>query len=236
MIIVDTIRLCLCTDTLFAQAVLCQQNVARALRRTLHNMRIGIYSGTFDPIHKGHIAFALEAAQTAHLDAIYFAPETKPRRKESATHIAHRVAMIRLAVRQHPTLDLIELPDASFEPRKTFARLRALFPNDDLVLLIGEDVLEHMHTWPHINQLLPHIDLVIGCREKHTEVSLIALIAALPVQPKKYFFVKTAYANVASMKIRQDIIKNNKNPDLLQTVARYAHEEWLYHDLSKVTQ
>lgn len=196
-------------------------------------MRIGIYSGTFDPVHKGHVAFALEALKIAELDIVYFAPEIKPRRKEDCTHIAHRVAMLELALRLHPKLSVLELPDAYFEPRKTYTRLRALFPQDEIALLIGEDLLEYMHSWPHVNQLLPNIELIVGFRKNHTRFSSQKIIAELPAQPKASYFVETRYGSVSSLGIRQALIHNKKTDDILVSVARYAHKEWLYHDLSK---
>ena len=92
--------------------------------------RIGVFSGSFDPVHKGHIAFALEAAKTAKLEKVYMAPEIKPRRKPGITHFAHRVAMLKLAVRSQPKLEVLELPDKYFLPQKTLAQLRQRFPGD----------------------------------------------------------------------------------------------------------
>ena len=196
-------------------------------------MRIGIYSGTFDPVHKGHVAFALAAIEKAQLDTVYFAPEIKPRRKQHCTHIAHRIAMLRLAVRLHPKLEVLELPDANFAPQKTYARLRALFPTDEIVLLVGEDLLEHMHLWPYVDQLLPNIELAIGYRKAHSKESLTNLMQKLPTQPKDYYFVTTQYGGISSMTIRQDLINKKRSQDILKSIANYANNEWLYHDLSK---
>ena len=196
-------------------------------------MRIGIYSGTFDPVHKGHIAFALEAAKVAQLDKVFFAPEMKPRRKENSTHVAHRITMLRLALRLHPKLDILELPDAHFTPRKTYARLRSYFPNDNLVLLMGEDLLMYMHTWPYVEHMLPHIEIAIGLRENHTKASIDKLITELPAQPQDYCIVQTSYSSISSMKVRQDLIKRRESKDIIKSVAKYAQAEWLYHDLSK---
>src|SRR3954451_17379308 len=104
------------------------------------NQRIGIFAGSFDPIHKGHIAFALKAAESAELDEVYFLPEQRPRGKEGITHISHRLAMLELAARAHAKLGVIDLPDKQFWMSKAWPRLRQRFPGDKLFLLMGVDV------------------------------------------------------------------------------------------------
>jgi len=196
-------------------------------------MRIGIYSGTFDPVHKGHVAFALQASEKAQLDKVFFVPERKPRRKAHCTHIAHRIAMIELAVRAHSGLHVLELPEAYFEPRKTYTRLQAMFPDDTIVLLLGDDLLEHMPLWPHVDQLLSRVELVVGIRMQHDQDSIQKLLSQLPVQPQNYYLIQTNYDSVSSMKIRQALSQHKKSTDILASVAQYAKKEWLYHDLSR---
>ncbi|HEU5121705.1 MAG TPA: adenylyltransferase/cytidyltransferase family protein, partial [Candidatus Saccharimonadales bacterium] len=59
--------------------------------------RIGIYSGTFDPVHYGHIAFAASAIRACNLDEVVFLPEPQPRYKAGVTDIAHRLALLTMA-------------------------------------------------------------------------------------------------------------------------------------------
>jgi cytidyltransferase-like protein len=72
--------------------------------------RIGIYSGTFDPVHAGHMAFALQAMQEAKLDRLYFLPERRPRYKQGVEHFAHRVAMLERAILKNQALSKKKLP------------------------------------------------------------------------------------------------------------------------------
>ena len=76
--------------------------------------RVGIYAGTFDPVHVGHISFALQSLTAANLDSIYFAPERRPRNKQQVEHFAHRVAMIKRAIRPYRKFAILELVDTSF--------------------------------------------------------------------------------------------------------------------------
>jgi len=86
--------------------------------------RVGIYPGTFDPVHVGHIAFALQAMKSAKLDYLYFLPERSPRRKTDITHYGHRVAMLRRAIRPHVQFGLLDLPTKQFSVLKTLPELR----------------------------------------------------------------------------------------------------------------
>ncbi|MEI8338988.1 MAG: adenylyltransferase/cytidyltransferase family protein, partial [bacterium] len=76
--------------------------------------RIGIFSGSFDPVHEGHIEFALQAIKVAKLDYLYFLPDIEPRHKSDVTHVAHRLEMLNLAIKPHPSLRVLELPDKKF--------------------------------------------------------------------------------------------------------------------------
>src|SRR5438270_13558590 len=109
--------------------------------------RIGIYAGTFDPVHAGHIGFALQAAQQARLDKLYFLPERRPRDKRGVEHFGHRVAMLRRAIKPHPKFGVLELPDISFSIERTLPRLEQKFQGDHLVFLFGSDAALQLPDW-----------------------------------------------------------------------------------------
>ncbi|RTK95152.1 nicotinate (nicotinamide) nucleotide adenylyltransferase [Candidatus Saccharibacteria bacterium] len=198
--------------------------------------RIGIFSGSFDPVHKGHIAFALEAAKTAKLDKVYFAPEIKPRRKPHVTHIAHRLAMLQLAVRSQPKLGVLELPDKYFLPKNTMARLRTKFPDDTLVLLLGSDLFghlaEHSEQWPHVEYLLSEVELAVSVRTTETDQQIQDHRVGLPVQPKGFHIVHNHHPIVSSASIRQAVMTQQSVEGLLPSVAAYIRKHWLYHDVA----
>ncbi len=197
-------------------------------------MRIGIYSGTFDPVHKGHIAFALEAATQASLDAVYFAPEIKPRRKHHVTHFAHRLKMLELAVRSQPKLKTLELPDANFSVSKTMPRIRAKFPNDEIVLLLGSDLFLNLKHWPNYASLIDSVELVVGLRSSDNITSLEEYEATLRGAYKKITFIQTSKFDVSASKIRNTLIASKTSEDLTTSVTDYALKHWLYHDIKTI--
>jgi len=194
----------------------------------MKQQRIGIFSGVFDPVHAGHLGFALAAIEKAKLDKVYLLVEAKPRRKTGVTHVAHRLAMARLAVAHHPTLSILELPDSQFSVAKTLPRLKCLFPKDRLVLLAGSDMLEHMPDWPLIRQMLEQVGLVVGRRHNIAEPVVKQLITALPTKSKDIYIITSPSPEAASRNIREAIRHNKDVASALPSLRNYITDNWLY--------
>ena len=99
--------------------------------------RVGIFGGSFDPVHQGHLAFALAAASEASLERVHFLPEARPPRKPDITDLAHRVAMLHLAIRPYPQLEVLEQPDNQFSVANTVPRLEQHFAGSQIFLLLA---------------------------------------------------------------------------------------------------
>lgn len=190
--------------------------------------RVGIYSGTFDPVHAGHIAFALQAASETQLDKVYIVPERQPRGKEQVTHFVHRVAMVRRACRPFGRLGVLELEDKTFSVVRTLPRLEKRFPDTRLVFLCGSDVLRNMRHWEFLETFLTNVELCVGLRGQETPQELQAIVSKLPTQPVRVWFVKSHAAQVSSSQIREALRKHTGVRGLLASVRAYAAREWLY--------
>lgn len=168
--------------------------------------KIGIFAGTFDPIHKGHIAFAQAAIHQCGLEKVYFLPEQHPRTKQDVTPIDRRIDYIRQSIRHTPELGLLHPQEDQFTVDKTLPRLQSLFHYVHITLLIGSDIactsLAHWHNLPI---LLSSVDFIIGMRA-HTSQKEIEL--ALQTISKKhtvdfrYTILASPHAHVSSSKIR----------------------------------
>jgi nicotinate-nucleotide adenylyltransferase len=131
--------------------------------------RIGIYSGTFDPVHIGHITFGQAALRTCRLDEVVFIPEPSPRGKTSVTSLEHRRAMLDAAVATHAKLGALTLDTPRFTVAETLPLLRRTFPGAELTLLIGSDAAKTLlYRWEGLEQLLPEIRFAIGLRGNDT--------------------------------------------------------------------
>lgn len=194
--------------------------------------RVGIYAGTFDPVHAGHIAFALQAIQSAQLDRVYFLPERRPRHKTGVEHFGHRVAMLNRALRPHPKLKVLETDDISFSIKRTLPRLQQQFGTAKLVLLMGSDVAQHLENWPNANRLFGQCDIVIGLREMQDTQSLLAIIEKWKPQPANIQMIKSYAPDISSHNIREALAARTQVRGLLTSVARYSNRHWLYVSLA----
>lgn len=128
--------------------------------------RIGIYSGVFDPIHNGHIAFAEAALVAANLDEVFLMVERTPRRKTNVTDYHHRLAMVRIVVKGRPKLRVLAIQQPVFTVEETLPRLQKAFPGAELSLLMGSDLFGFVDTWPGYRQLRANVSFIVGKREQ----------------------------------------------------------------------
>lgn len=125
--------------------------------------RLGIFPGSFDPIHEGHLAFALKALEQG-LDRVYFMPEQKPRKKPKISDLSERKTDIEQAIAGKERLGLIELDLEIFSVENTLSELDKLFPGDKISLLIGDDVLQTIHQWERLEELARRVELLVATR------------------------------------------------------------------------
>lgn len=127
--------------------------------------RVGIFSGTFDPVHSGHLAFARRALKAHDLDKVFFMVEPRPRRKQGVKAFEHRQAMVDLAIQGEPSFGSIVLEQVRFSADKTLPILKSRFKGAELYMLMGDDMLHHLGDWPHVDELLRDVAFIIGRRQ-----------------------------------------------------------------------
>lgn len=132
-------------------------------------LRLGIFGGTFDPVHHGHLILARDALEQARLDAILFVPCAQSPHKSARplTGNAERVAMLKLALKGEPRfwLSRCELdrsgPSYAID---TAAEIGEAFPRAELFWLIGEDQLNRLHEWHRWPELRKQIKFLLLAR------------------------------------------------------------------------
>lgn len=193
-------------------------------------LRIGIFSGAFNPVHAGHIAFALQALDLGGLDEVVFLPERQPRRQYAPEHFAHRVAMLNRAIRPYRQFSVLELADRHLSVVRTWPQLQALFAGHELVMLVGSDVVYGMQYWPHVKRLLARTELLVGVRSHHSLSTIDHLITAWRPQPRDVLLIDSYAADISSAQIRQALRHGEDRhvSGLLASVREYANREWLY--------
>ena len=130
---------------------------------------IGIFGGTFDPIHFGHLRLAEEIAESLSLDHVRFIPTgTPPHRNRPRTDALHRLAMVNIATASNPHFVVdqreVALPNLSYTVN-TLHSLRAEFGNhQSLCLLLGADAFLSLSSWHHWQRLFDLAHIVIAHR------------------------------------------------------------------------
>ncbi len=131
---------------------------------------IGIFGGTFDPVHFGHLRAASEVKEQLGLDDFRLLPAgTPPHRKGTHASGAHRLAMLRLAVADHPDIFVddreVRRSGASYMV-DTLAELRAEARDCPLLLMVGQDAANKLDSWHRWRDLFDLAHLVVMTRPR----------------------------------------------------------------------
>ncbi len=131
--------------------------------------QVGIYGGTFDPIHFGHLNLALELLERQRLDEIWFCPANLPPFKQGIplSSPQHRAAMVALAIADIPAFRLLDIELQREGPSYTIDTVRELMQKDTKIgyhLILGDDSIENFSKWHQAEQLVDLIPLSIGRR------------------------------------------------------------------------
>ena len=192
--------------------------------------RIGIFSGTFDPVHDGHISFAKQAVRQGELDKVFFLVEPRPRRKQGVKALEHRIEMVKLAIAKEPQLGLIILEQARFNVAETLPLLEARFQGAELYMLLGEDVLGHLAHWPQVERLTASVMFVIGIRKLSKSdigqrVKTIETVRGVTI---RYQTFRSSHNDYASSSLRLQIKRGQQPAGLDPAVYRYIQAVGLY--------
>lgn len=126
---------------------------------------IGIYGGTFDPVHYGHLRTVEEVCQNVKLARLYFVPTAvPPHRPVPATSADHRLAMLELAIGDNAlfAIDMGELDGSGPSYTiNTLRRMRAKYGDRPLCLLVGSDAFADIEQWHQWDQLLAFAHIVV---------------------------------------------------------------------------
>jgi nicotinate-nucleotide adenylyltransferase len=143
-------------------------------RARSRNLRVGIFGGTFDPIHNGHLAMAQAAQRRFRLDWIYFVPCGRPphKRDPALSDYLHRFTLVALACAGEPRFlpSLLEAgPDLRGRRRyysiETVQRLRRLLGSRaQLYFLLGVDAFLYLPEWKNFRQLIRLCDFIVVSR------------------------------------------------------------------------
>ena len=196
--------------------------------------RIGIYGGTFNPPHIGHMRAAAHAAQTLKLDRLLLIPNGSAPHKIVADGAsgAQRLEMLRLSARG---MDVAEVSDIELKREgmsytaDTVTQLRELYPEDELVLMMGTDMFLSFLTWYHPERIMRNASLAVFCRGERNEQTAIAeQKEKLEAMGAKITLVANPVTAISSTDLRRMLVFRCADPFLCPGVGDYIREKGLY--------
>jgi len=196
---------------------------------------VGVFGGTFDPPHLGHLAAAQEALEVCRLEQVLFVPSERNPLKldKQISPTPHRLAMTALAVEDNPQFALSMADIGGTGPSFTvdlLARLREqLGPDTDLAFIAGMDVLHELHRWREPLRLLELARLVVIARPGQERIELSDLDTRVPGASNRVTIVDTPGVAISSTELRRRSAAGRSLryfvPD---SVAAYIREHRLY--------
>ena len=138
--------------------------------------KIGVFGGTFNPVHVAHLIVAEEIRERMDLEEILFIPAgDPPHKREEMPGGRHRLSMLRLSTAGNPFFSPLDLevtrPGRSYTI-ETLRTLRSAHPSAEFFFLIGMDAFEEITTWREADRLADHVHFVTFPRPGHPLVTL----------------------------------------------------------------
>ncbi len=174
---------------------------------------IGVFGGTFDPPHYGHLILAEEARAALGLEAVYWVLTPKPPHKPGwpISPLEVRLMMVQAAIADNPAFQLsradIDRPPPHYA-LGTMEWLRSHEPGHRFAYLIGSDSLHDLPTWHRPGDFLAHCDLLGVMRRPGVALDMQALETSLPGLGAKVRFFETPLIEISGHDIRQRVRQN----------------------------
>ncbi len=188
-------------------------------------MRVALFGGTFDPVHKGHVNAALEVLKQGFVDEVWFIPVCwhafKENRKVSL--LGHRKKMIELTLQGKKGLKVIDLNGNPTYTLDTILKAKKYFPGNEFFWLMGTNLVEEFALWKNPKQVLKEAKLIlfpVPC-SKYEKNQLLNSNNSIIVQAKEI--------DLSSTIVREKLSKGESIKDLVsEKVLAYIKKNRLY--------
>ena len=180
-------------------------------------MRLGLYGGTFDPIHQGHLHVITQLLSQDIVDHILLIPAGEPRLRSSAPQATgvQRRAMCQLAIKDLPAqlskkVEVNPIEILRMGPSYTIDTVEAVkqaYPDDEIVLIVGSDAYQKIDQWHRVDELLQ--------------------LVTLEVIQRPGYFAESA-RNIDAINLSATQVRLHQSDQLSPSVAAYIKENNLY--------
>ena len=188
--------------------------------------KIGIYSGSFNPIHHGHVMLANYLVEFSDLDELWFVvtPQNPLKKKEDLLDDDERLKMVQLAIGDDPRIHVSDIEMHLPTPSYTINTLTALseqYPDSEFVFICGMDSLQNLKNWREYQKILDNYELLVFPREGYDGGELINYPSVT--------VLKTPIIEISSTFIRQCIKEGRDVRHFMPEKAfEYMKEHRLY--------
>jgi nicotinate-nucleotide adenylyltransferase len=197
--------------------------------------RIGVFGGTFDPPHLGHLILAENALEGFGLSRVLFVLNGDPPHKRSVkvTPVQHRLPMLTAAIAENPRFQLSRIEIDRPPPYYTYHTLQLLrdqFPNSELIFLMGGDSLRDLPNWNHPEIILTQVQ--IGVMQRPGErIYMDELVERLPLLEGRVQFMEAPEIGIAARALRKTIARGGSvRYQVPDAVITYIQTHRLYEE------
>lgn len=207
---------------------------------TTERRRVGLYGGTFDPVHKAHLQLASSALTDLHLDRVIFLPAASPPHKQELqiTAFKHRFAMLELACRTEDnfTCSVVEanLPVPSYTIDTLHYFHHHLSAEIDLFFLMGSDALLDIINWKSYKEILSCVSLLVCNREGDDLEEIAAMMNQLAYEnqgshwssrnkDRDIIFLDAKPDDISSTEIRNQLTMRKSSVEKLLPPGVYSY-------------
>jgi nicotinate-nucleotide adenylyltransferase len=201
----------------------------------MKRQQLGIFGGTFDPIHFGHLFVADAVMAQAKLDCMLFLPVGDPAHRGTHASAAHRTAMVLEAIADNPKFILDETALRQAGPvytADTMPLLRSAYPTADFSFVAGADSLV-ASPWRRLDEVAAALQsFYVVAREGTSQESLLPTLSTLPPElARRFVFLHLPLIDVSSTVIRDRVASHKPIRYLLpDSVERYIRKNGLYKE------
>lgn len=192
-------------------------------------MKIGLYFGSFNPVHVGHMIIANHMAQSTDLVKVWMvvSPHNPHKKKKSLANNHDRLHLVKLALNDNSNIEASDiefnLPQPSYTI-DTLTHLKEKYQRHEFCLIMGGDNLASLHQWKNYELILEHHDIYVYRRPTHDLPEL--------AQHPRVFVSEAPMLDISSSYIRQQIAEGKSIEYLVpDKVHQYLEDSNMYHNL-----
>ncbi|MBR1864009.1 MAG: nicotinate (nicotinamide) nucleotide adenylyltransferase [Ruminococcus sp.] len=202
-------------------------------------MRLGIYGGTFDPVHAGHVRMLKAVTDSCGLDRTLVLPDRIPPHKEARylTPGEDRAQMCRIAFRDCKNTEICDWElrqEGKSYSVLTLRHFHELYPLDRLFFIMGSDMLKSFHHWYRFEEILQLSGLICVSRSREDSRDIVDCANALRELGGEVIIARTEPLELSSTEIRERLTEGRDCKGLLDPeVTEYIKSHGLYGTVSQ---